>query len=189
MTSVILDPLGPLALAPKYQKLLASGKFEGLRLTFNGSGFIAQAKLEGGDFMPLTEAMASLSSKDGKVEDFSSEKAHAVGKYEKRLDEEAPAAFRAASSMEDIRAAIAALEFRKRNAYNLSNKEFEMKYLRWEGGNPVLRSAEQAEALRMERAATRGGGARGRGRGGRGRGSFRGPQGQAATPQQAPQGA
>jgi len=110
-----------------------------------------------------------------------------VSKFEVRLDKEAPEGFRKASKKEDMEAAVAALPFKERRAFQMSNKEFEMAFLRWEDGKPIPRPAEQAEALRVERASTRGGGFRGRGRGGRGRGSFLGPQDKAGQVQTAGQ--
>jgi len=179
--------MGALGLTAKYKRALEKGNLKAIRLVFTPEG----VKVEGSNaldededpvWIPLPEAMASPSR--GEERPFLDEKAHTVGRYEVRLDEEAPQELRNATSKVVLDAAVAALPFRKRRALQMSNREFELAFLRWEGGNPVPRPAEQAEALRAERAATRGGNrGRGRGRGGRGRGSFRGAQ----APQNPPQ--
>jgi len=174
----IFDPLGSFVLAPKAKKLLESGKLAGIRVNFTPSGAVVEAAvpLATGEttlnFRGINEVMASLPEKGARP--FADEKAHLVSKYEIRLDEEAPAGLRNATTQVALDAAVAALAFAKRRALQMSNKEFEMAFLRWEAGTAVPRPAEQADALRQERAAARGGGGRGRGRGGRGRGSFRG---------------
>lgn len=177
--ATIIDPSGIFGLTAKYKKALEQGKIGALRLEFSNGEFTATAaKNDGpkgalGNFVPLSEAMASISATADRP--YGDEKAHLVGKYEVRLDEECPVALRDAADKAALDAAVAALPFRKRRALQMSNKEFELAFSRWENGAPVPRTAEAVEALLAERNATRGGGnrGRGRGRGGRGRGSFR----------------
>jgi len=178
MASTIIDPTGIVGLQAKYKKALDKGKLAEIRLEFTAAGFTAVARLPKGEgkFLPISEAMALISAE---IEErpFADEKAHAVSKFEVRLDKEAPDSFKKASSKEELDAAIASHQpFKERRAFQMSNKEFELAFLRWEDGNPVPRPAEEAESLRKERAASRGGGTRGRGRGGRGRGSFLAPE-------------
>jgi len=179
-----IDPMGSFVLTGKVKKALDKGKIAGVRIEFlaGGARAVAALPLAEGEtahtWAPIVEVMASISN--GDLRPFAEEKAHLVSKYEVRLDEEAPEGLRAAADKSALEAAVAGLPFRKRRALQMSNKEFELAFLRWEGGNPVPRPAEQAEALRLQRAtATRGGSTsgRGRGRGGRGRGSFLGAQG------------
>jgi hypothetical protein len=184
MTSQIVDPLGPLGLTAKYTKALQGGKLAGIRLVFTPTGVQVEGCLpsDPAAWVPLTEAMASKASDDARP--FADEHAHIVSKYESRLDEECPTGLRSAADKAAETAAIVALPFAKRRALQMSNREFEEAFLRWVGGAPVARTAEQAEALRQERIAARGRG-RGRGRGGRGRGSFRAPPQEAAQGPQA----
>jgi len=189
-----IDPFGSLVLAAKAKKALDQGKLAGIRLEFTAEGgkALGALPLKAGEvtlqWVAIAEAMASV-SKETEVRPWAEEKAHLVSKFEVRLDKEAPKELRDSSKKEEAEAAIAAMPFKERRAFQMSNKEFEMAFLRWEDGTPVPRPAEQAEALRVERAATRGGGFRGRGRGGRGRGSFLGPQGKAGQVQTAGQNA
>jgi hypothetical protein len=176
-----VDPMGSFVLAGKAKKALDKGKLGGIRLEFTAEGGKALGALplaEGEtelSWRALAEVMASISdSSDSRP--WAEEKAHFVSKFEIRLDKEAPEGLRTAADKAALDAAVAALPFRERRAFQMSNKEFEMAFLRWEAGAPVPRPAEQAEALRVERNAARGGGGRGRGRGGRGRGSFLAPQ-------------
>jgi len=185
MSGSFIDPLGPLALAAKYKKALEKGRIVGLRLTFTPAGVVAEGQKppvggQPGAWVALTEAMASTS---GAPEErpFPEEKEHMCSKYELRLDEAAPESFRNAANKAALQAAVAALDFRKRRALLMSNKEFETAFLRWEDGNPIPRPAEEVDALRRERNAARGGNrGRGRGRGGRGQQAFRAPQNAAA---------
>lgn len=173
----LIDPMGALGLTAKYKKALEKGRVGAIRIEFTPTGVSAygqkiNADKSAGDWVPLLEAMASIGD-DVAERPFADEKSHIVGKYEIRLDEEAPTALRAAPDKSGLEAAIAALPFKKRRALQMSNKEFELAFLRWEDGVPIPRAAEAAEALVRERVAARGGNrGRGRGRGGRGRGSF-----------------
>jgi len=199
-----IDPLGQFALVAKYQKALEKGKILGLKLEFTAYGqkalaFVpkagqtnesAKADEKNGHWVSVVDAMASKSSTEEKP--FSEEKKYLVSRYEVRLDEEAPAAMRGAADKSALEAAVAALPFAKRKALQMSNQEFEIAFLRWESGVARVRPAEQADALRLERASAKAGRGRGRGelrggraRGGRGRGGFRG----AEAPQAAPEGA
>jgi len=182
MSSIpLIDPTGPLGLRAKYQNALEKGKILAIRIEFTPKGVVAMGLKKGGDaavaadWLPIAEAMTKAAEA---VEErpFEDEKAHFVSKYEVRLDEEAPQGLRDAATAADLKAAIAALEFRKRRALQMSNREFELAFLRWENGGPIVRPAEEAEKLRQEQVTARGGGARGRGRGGRGRGAFRGAE-------------
>jgi len=193
-TIPIIDPSGSFALSAKYKKALEKGKLAGIRLEFDTSGVRVLAALpskegEQAQWVPIAEAMASIS---GVTEErpFEDEKAHIVGKFEVRLDKECPVALRDSASKEALTAAIQGLPFKERRALQMSNREFELAYLRWEDGTPVPRPAEQAELLRQEQAANRGrANARGRGRGGRGRGSFRSEENPPKESAQAPKSA
>jgi hypothetical protein len=191
----IVDPMGSLVLAPKARKALEKGKLAGIRLEFTNSGVRAVAALpleegkkgEPTKWVPIAEAMASIASSTEESRPWAEEKGHLVTKFEVRLDKEAPKELRESSTKVEFEAAIAALPFKERRAFQMSNKEFEMAFLKWEEGKPIPRPADQAEALRVERSVTAKRGAlRGRGRGGRGRGSFLGPQAAAGQSQATP---
>jgi hypothetical protein len=175
---VVIDPLGHFGLSPKFRKALEQGKVAAIRLTFELGETRAEALSNGpeGDWSSLVEAMASISATAERP--FEDERAHVVGKFEVRLDKEAPAGLRSAADKAALTAAIDSLPFRERRALAMSNREFDLSYLRWENGAPVPRPAAEADKLRQEQIAARGGGktGRGRGRGGRGRGSFLAPQ-------------
>jgi hypothetical protein len=89
--------------------------------------------------------------------------AYARKKYESRLDEECPAGFGNGGSTEAINNSVLALEFRKRQAYNFSNKEFDARYpLGWSAGVAVVVPADMAVKIAAA-------GVRGRANPGRGR--------------------
>lgn len=190
-----VDPMGSFVLAGKAKKALEKGKLAGIRLEFTAEGgkALGALPLKEGEtalsWKALAEVMASIASSGDDDRPWAEEKAHLVSKFEIRLDKEAPEGLRNAANKAAYEAAVMLLPFRDRRAIQMSNKEFEMAFLRWEAGQPVPRPVDQAEALRAERNAARGGGGRGRGRGGRGRGSFLVPQAQAGTGQNSGQGA
>eukprot|EP00918_Siedleckia_nematoides_P018843 GHVU01040275.1.p2 GENE.GHVU01040275.1~~GHVU01040275.1.p2 ORF type:complete len:204 (+),score=20.05 GHVU01040275.1:115-726(+) len=187
----MIDPLGPLGLTAKYKKALEKGTIGALRLEFTPTGVQAVGLRKGGnannaaDWLPLVEALAA-SKPTNEERPLDAEKAYVANKYEVRLDEEAPASLRNASSAEELNAAIAALPFKKRRALQMSNREFELAFLRWEEGRPVPRSAESAEELRIAQQKKTSGGkpnapvTRGQGPKGKGKGSFRESPGEPA---------
>lgn len=187
----MIDPLGPLGLTAKYKKALEKGKIEAIRLEFTPEGVRAVALKKGGvrtteaDWLPLADALAA--SKTEVVSSLEDERSYWANKYEVRLDEEAPASIRNAASEEALKAAVAAIPFKKRRALQMSNKEFELAFLRWEDGRPVVRSAEQAEELRIAQIKPKASGGKpnapvqkGQGPKGKGKGSFRETPGEPA---------
>jgi len=147
-----IDPMGPLGLSLKYRKALEKGRIQAIRLEFVLEGTRVMALRKGGnasiaeDWSPLSDAMAS--SSQGNERSFEEQRDHLVSKYEVRLDEEAPASFRNASTEADLKAAMAAIDFKKRRALQMSNREFEISFLRWEDGRPLVRPAEEADKMR-----------------------------------------
>jgi len=183
----MVDPTkGNISLVQKYQKMIDSGRFSSISLTFGpGGSVVAKATYtpaEGDDKTEgLIEALAATKAQTQETP-WDEEKVHLLKKFETRLDTEAPEALRNADSRAAFNAALAAVPFAQRKAFILSNKDFETEYIRFEDGTPVRRPAEDVAALKAERVAARKpaqnrGGNRGRGRGGRGRGAaFQAPQ-------------
>jgi len=184
MSSIaVVDPMGPLALAAKYQNAMKNGKILSIKIEFTPSGVQVQGlvpatKESPQKWVPIAEAMSSgRGQKESSVEDFPSTKLYWMKRYESRIDEEAPKGVIDAESQAQLDTAIAGIPFEKRRALQMSNSEFEESYMGFEKGVPVRRPVEDKDRIKAERAAlkaargqnTRG---RGHGRGGRGQGSF-----------------
>jgi hypothetical protein len=184
--STIVDPLGPLGLTAKVAKKIATGDLRAVRVIFTASGFESQGEvLVGGEwkFLPLVEALASIKAAKAAapVLDWDKEKAYLVGKFETRLDMEAPASLRSAKSEKDFNAATEALPFRVRQAFGLSNREFEKKFTSWVNGEPQLRSPEEIKLWEEQQKKSSAKKSVGKAKG-RGKGSFRGSKSQKSAP-------
>jgi len=173
---LFLDPLGSnFALAPKYAKMLANGRLDGITITFHHGGIqvVGAYTHEGQQIAePLADAISHTAAKAAE-QPWAEEREYLIRKFEQRIDAECPVAMRNAASKAAFNAALATIPFEQRKAFTQSNKDYEREYVRFVNGvgerrplDAVLQLEQEAKASRGT--ATRG---RGRGRGGRGRGS------------------
>jgi len=164
--------MGPLNLAPKYAKMLANGRLDAISVIFRSGGITVRGRLPSQEgvteevWMDLPEAIAATAAST--VRPWAEERTYKVQKFEQRLDIECPANLRDAASEEAWNAAMAAIPFERRKAFNMSNKDFEREYVRFVNGVGERRPVEDVIA---RESVQRGSANRGRGRGGRGRGS------------------
>lgn len=147
-TPGLFNPERPQALVARYQNLITKGKVHAIRVEYTSTGVNVLAQktysptrdigIADQGQMPwvaLPEACERVVSAHTDSDQLS----YWRNKYEIRLDEECPIGFGGSGSTEEINRSIDSLEFKKRQALRLSNKEFDKKYPHgWVNGSPFV---------------------------------------------------
>jgi len=185
----VIDLARPIVLSTKYSKYLANGRLLSIELKFTALGQECVASYEEVidgiatvRTKPISQALLATRGHNSAKEDFKKILDYEISHYEKRIGEDAPKSFKDSTTEEMLEAAKADLILVKRQALSLSNKEYNQRYLRWENGNPIIKTPDMLQAEKLAeiqlltaKAAIKPKGStsvRGRGRG---RGSFRAP--------------